>query len=65
MGEYIAYKKDGRTQTLKEHLDNTAFLAGEFAEKFGKGEWGYCAGLLHDIGKYSEEFQYKIINDTN
>lgn len=65
MGEYIAHKKDGRTQTLKEHLDNTAFLAGEFAEKFGKGEWGYCAGLLHDIGKYSEEFQYKIINDTN
>lgn len=22
--------------------------------------WGYCEGLLHDIGKYSEEFQGKI-----
>ena len=38
----------------------TAQRAGEFAEKFGKREWGYCCGMLHDIGKYSAEFQKKI-----
>ena len=27
----------------------TAERAGEFAEKFGKREWGYCCGMLHDI----------------
>lgn len=37
----------------------TAERAGEFAEKFGKREWGYCCGMLHDIGKYSKEIQRK------
>lgn len=43
----------------------TAERAGEFAEKFGKREWGYCCGMLHDIGKYSKEFQRKIQENTN
>ena len=34
-------------------------------EKFGKREWGYCCGMLHDIGKYSKEFQKKIQENTN
>jgi CRISPR-associated endonuclease Cas3-HD len=24
------------------------------------GEWAYLAGLLHDVGKYSKEFQEKL-----
>lgn len=63
--EYIAHKDGERVQTLKEHLEGTAQLAGEFAAKFGKEEWGYCCGMLHDIGKYSSEFQRKIRWDTN
>lgn len=62
---YIAHKDGERIQTLQEHLSGTAELAKTFAEKFGKGEWGYCAGMLHDIGKYSEEFQRKIWNNLN
>ena len=58
--EYIAHLKDQRKQLIKEHLNGTAELAKEFAEKFGKGDWGYCSGMLHDIGKYSPEFQKKI-----
>ena len=58
--KYIAHKDGEREQTIKEHLCGTAQLAGEFAEKFGKGEWGYCCGKMHDIGKYSQEFQEKI-----
>ncbi|MBN1545815.1 MAG: CRISPR-associated helicase Cas3' [Syntrophaceae bacterium] len=47
-------------QPLKEHLQNVANLAKTFAEKFNAGEWGYIAGLWHDIGKYSAEFQKRI-----
>ena len=63
--EYIAHKNGERVQTVKEHLYGTAELAGSFAEKFGKKEWGYCCGILHDLGKYSKEFLRKIQNDTS
>ena len=61
---YIAHKENDREQTVKEHLLETAQLTEKFAEKFGKKEWGYCCGMLHDIGKYSNEFQRKITGDT-
>lgn len=63
--EYFAHTDGNRTQTMKEHLYGTAELAGEFARRFGKKEWGYCCGLLHDIGKYSEAFQEKIRNNSD
>lgn len=62
---YVAHKRENDIQTNKEHLQGTAELAGKFAGKFGKAEWGYCGGMLHDIGKYSKEFQHKIQNSTN
>ncbi|MCG3125530.1 MAG: hypothetical protein CHACPFDD_00354 [Phycisphaerae bacterium] len=31
--------------------------AAGFAAAFGAAEWGRLAGLWHDIGKYSAEFQ--------
>lgn len=58
--EYCAHKDGDREQLVREHLQGTVELAAEFAEKFGKADWGYCCGLLHDIGKYSREFQTKI-----
>lgn len=63
--KYLAHTAENREQTLEEHLNKTAELAGRFAERFGKKEWGYCCGLLHDIGKYSLEFQKKITEDNN
>jgi len=47
-------------QLLKEHLENTARICAEFAGKFGLQELGYIAGMLHDIGKYSMEFQRRL-----
>ena len=47
-------------QPLDEHLLNTAKLAKKFADKFGVGQLGYSTGILHDIGKYSPEFQSYI-----
>lgn len=59
---YLGHRSDdGREQPLAEHLRNTAELAGAFAGKFHCSEWGYSCGLLHDIGKYSKEFQERIL----
>lgn len=63
--KYIAHKNGDREQTVVDHLEGTAELAERFASKFGKEDWGYCVGKLHDIGKYSAEFQRKIQNNTN
>lgn len=63
--EYIAHLNEERTQTLKDHLCGTAELAGYFAGRFGKSDWGYACGMLHDIGKYSLAFQDKIKNNSD
>ena len=63
--EYIAHLNEEHTQTLKDHLCGTAELAGHFAGRFGKADWGYACGMLHDIGKYSLAFQDKIKNNSN
>lgn len=47
-------------QTLESHLVMVAELAAERAERFGMTEAGYVAGLLHDLGKYSAEFQKRL-----
>jgi len=44
-------------QLLEDHLRNVAERAGELASSFGAREWGYLAGLWHDLGKYSDAFQ--------
>lgn len=59
--KYLAHiSEDGREQTVKEHLQNTARLCGMFAAAFGAEEQGRLAGLAHDIGKYSKEFQQRL-----
>lgn len=63
--EYIAHLDGERIQTVKEHLEGTANLTGKFAGKFGKQDWGYCCGMLHDIGKYSMDFQQRILGENN
>ncbi len=65
--EYLAHidRDNDRVQSVKEHLQGTAKLAESFAESFGSGDWGYCCGLLHDVGKYSEAFQTKIRENGN
>lgn len=49
-----------RMQTVKEHLQGTAALAEAFARPFEGGEQAKLAGKLHDIGKYSREFQHRL-----
>lgn len=47
-------------QLLVNHCKNTATLAKNFADKFNGGEFAYILGLMHDIGKFSDEFQQKL-----
>lgn len=52
---YVTHlKPDGTYQPLKAHEENVAALAGKFAEAFGAKAHGERTGLLHDIGKYSD-----------
>ncbi len=59
--EYYAHSLEGKPlenwHRLEDHLKAVAELARRFADDFGAGEWAYLAGLWHDLGKYSEEFQ--------
>ena len=44
-------------QTVYAHLIGTAQRAGQCLRSVGLENTGYMAGLLHDMGKYTEEFQ--------
>ena len=39
------------------HLESVAKLAATFASAFDAADWARLAGLWHDLGKYSTEFQ--------
>jgi CRISPR-associated endonuclease/helicase Cas3 len=64
MNTYYARTVEGKPksawQTLPEHLDRVADRASAYANAFGSRDWGHCAGLWHDLGKYSAEFQAKL-----
>ncbi|UKL14248.1 CRISPR-associated helicase Cas3' [Dissulfurimicrobium hydrothermale] len=47
-------------QPLIEHLQNTAKLACKFGADANVAELAYIAGLIHDLGKYSAEFQKRL-----
>lgn len=47
----------GVAHFLREHLEGTAQLSKQFSSKFGAGELGEALGWVHDLGKYSDQFQ--------
>lgn len=59
--KYYAHTLDGSPeeewQPLSVHLRNTAESASIFAGAFGYGRLAQSMGLIHDLGKYSAEFQ--------
>lgn len=61
-----ACEKCERLDRFHGHLNKVAFWAGRFAEEMFPSaspqskvarEWGYLAGLWHDLGKFSEKWQ--------
>ncbi len=66
-GKYLAHsptedKIEG--QLLKEHLSNVAFLSGEYARIFNARAEGEFIGILHDLGKYSDSFQRRLLGSN-
>ena len=61
---YYAHSKStlekSEWQPLKIHLTNVSQIAAGFASDFHAAELAYTGGLLHDIGKYSHDFQRRI-----
>lgn len=54
----------GVLHDLRTHLEGVARLAAEFARPFGASDWAYAAGLWHDLGKFSDEFQEYLAKAT-
>lgn len=53
-------ENDFKVQTVKEHTQNVANFCKKFGEKLNVPSFLYLAGLLHDMGKYSNKFQRYI-----
>lgn len=53
----------GREQTVLEHLENTARLAGQIGESLNMGNLAYLTALLHDLGKWRDRFD-KYLRDA-
>lgn len=51
---YFAHSENsaGIKHDLVEHLKSVSSLVAEFAGKFGAADFGYWAGLWHDLGKF-------------
>jgi CRISPR-associated endonuclease/helicase Cas3 len=63
---YYAHTVDGKSddawEPLLRHLLEVAAGAAKHGERFGAGELAHVAGLLHDLGKYSDAFQSRLRN---
>ena len=59
ISSYIAHqrKSDKKEQSLEAHLLEVSGIARSLAAKIGLHNQGELIGLLHDLGKYSDEFQ--------
>lgn len=59
---FFAHSSRGNAawQLLHEHLHQVAELASAFAASFHAQDEARLAGILHDIGKYSELFQQRL-----
>lgn len=61
---YYAHSLEGAPeeewQPLEDHLKGVATKAEGLADVFGAATWGRTAGLLHDLGKFTEGFQARL-----
>lgn len=62
--KFYAHSTDNKDksdwQLLSDHLSAVGRIAGDFARVFGAEPMARAAGLLHDLGKYTQEFQDRL-----
>lgn len=63
MAKYAHKTENGEKQTIKAHLEGTAKLAEENAVGLFK-PIAHALGMAHDIGKYADAFQNRLLNDS-
>ncbi|MCF6237017.1 MAG: CRISPR-associated endonuclease Cas3'' [Gammaproteobacteria bacterium] len=63
--QFIAHRrKNGEEQLLVKHLAEVGEIAAQLASKIGVSDVGTLVGLLHDMGKFSADFQSYIGSAT-
>ncbi|MCI5159920.1 MAG: CRISPR-associated endonuclease Cas3'' [Candidatus Electrothrix sp. AUS1_2] len=64
---HIAHRRsaDQTEQAVAEHLLEVSAICGKLAQKIDASEAGNLLGLLHDLGKYSNDFQAYIKSATD
>ncbi|KEK20347.1 hypothetical protein BAGA_29770 [Bacillus gaemokensis] len=64
---YIAHirESDKQVQTVEEHLLRVKELAEIYGEKIGIKHLAGLAGMLRDLGKYTNEFKEYILEAVN
>lgn len=61
---YVAHlSDDGRAESVRKHLVAVGEMAAGFSREFDSEEFGRILGLSHDIGKYSDGFQKRILEN--
>lgn len=60
---YAHMKENCEFQTVDEHLKNVAELTSLYSKEIDAQQIGYICGILHDIGKYSIEFQNRLLRN--
>ena len=54
-GERVYFAREN--ETVEEHLAHVAQMASVFAYSFGGAELAAACGYLHDLGKYTDDYQ--------
>lgn len=65
--KFIAHirESDNKIQTVKDHLLEVRDLAESYGEKLGVRHLTGLAGVLHDLGKCTNEFREYILEAVN
>jgi CRISPR-associated endonuclease/helicase Cas3 len=65
--EYIAHSENsrGKKQTMKEHSSGVGKLMRKYALSESFADLYEFCGLIHDLGKYSEDFQKYIAGESH